>query len=52
MAVTKDSEGAMESELHSMNAVDVTSVIASDFSVTSSNAVSTLNTANENIATH
>ena len=36
----------------SMNAVDVTSVIASAFTVTSSNAVSTLNSAIENIATH
>ena len=35
-----------------MNAVDVTSVIASAFTVTSSNAVSTINSAIENIATH
>ena len=53
MAVTKDSEGATwDLNSSSMNAVDVTSVIASDFTVTSSNAVSTLNTAIENIATH
>ena len=53
MAVTKDSEGATwNRNSSSMNAVDVTSVIASDFTVTSSNAVSTLNTAIENIATH
>ena len=32
--------------------MDVTSVIASAFTVTSSNAVSTLNSAIENIATH
>ena len=35
-----------------MNAVDVTSVIASAFTVTSSNAVATLNSAIENVATH
>ena len=35
-----------------MNAVDVTSVIASAFTVTSNNAVSTINSAIENIATH
>ena len=36
----------------SLNAVDVTSVIASDFAVTSTNAVSTINSAIENVATH
>ena len=35
-----------------MNAVDVTSVIASAFTVTSSNAVATINSAIENVATH
>tara|TARA_B100000405_G_scaffold136742_1_gene95574 strand:- start:956 stop:1618 length:663 start_codon:yes stop_codon:yes gene_type:complete len=53
LAVTKDSEGNTWSlNASSMNAVDVTSVIASAFTVTSSNAVSTLNSAIENVATH
>ena len=53
LAVTKDSEGNTWSlNASSMNAVDVTSVIASAFTVTSSNAVATLNSAIENVATH
>ena len=36
----------------SLNAVDVTSVNASAFAVTSTNAVSTINSAIENVATH
>tara|TARA_B100001250_G_scaffold86720_1_gene71709 strand:+ start:166 stop:828 length:663 start_codon:yes stop_codon:yes gene_type:complete len=53
LSVTKDSEGnTWNLNSSSMNAVDVTSVIASAFTVTSSNAVSTLNSAIENVATH
>jgi len=53
LAVTKDSEGnTWNLNASSMNAVDVTSVIASAFTVTSSNAVATINSAIENVATH
>ncbi len=51
--VTKDSDGNTWSlNASSLNAVDITSVIASAFTVTSSNAVSTINSAIENVATH
>ena len=53
LAITKDSDGgtwALNSS--SLNAVDVTSVIASAFAVSSTTAVATLNTAIENVATH
>ena len=53
MGVTMDSDGnTWNLNMSSMNAVDVTSVIASEFAVTSTSAVSTLNAAIENIATH
>ena len=53
LAVTKDSDGATWSlNCSSLNAVDTTSVIATDFAVTSTGAVSTLKTAIENVATH
>ena len=53
LAVTKDSDGNTWSlNASSLNAVDVTSVIASAFNVTSSSAVSTIKTAIENVATH
>ena len=53
LSVTKDSDGNTWSlNASSLNAVDVTSVIASAFTVTSSNAVSTIKTAIENVATH
>tara|TARA_Y100000766_G_scaffold175553_1_gene150749 strand:+ start:1591 stop:2253 length:663 start_codon:yes stop_codon:yes gene_type:complete len=53
LSVTKDSEGnTWNLNASSMNAVDVTSVIASAFTVTSSNAVATINSAIENVATH
>ena len=48
LSVTKDSDG----NTWSLNAVDVTSVIASAFNVTSSSAVGTIKTAIENVATH
>jgi len=52
-SVTKDSDGNTWSlNASSLNAVDVTSVIASAFTVTSSNAVSTIKSAIENVATH
>jgi len=53
LAITKDSDGgtwALNSS--SLNAIDVTSVIASAFAVSSTTAVATLNTAIENVATH
>ncbi len=53
LTVTMDSDGNTWSlNCSSMNAVDTTSVIASAFAVTSSTAVTTLNSAIENIATH
>ena len=53
LAVTKDSDGNTWSlNASSLNAVDVTSVIASGFNVTSSSAVGTIKTAIENVATH
>jgi len=53
MGVTMDSDGnTWNLNSSSLNAVDVTSVIASAFAVTSTNAVSTINTAIENVATH
>jgi flagellin len=53
LAVTKDSDGNTWSlNASSLNAVDVTSVIASAFNVTSSSAVGTIKTAIENVATH
>ena len=53
LAVTKDSDGNTWSlNASSLNAVDVTSVIASAFNVTSSSAVATIKTAIENVATH
>lgn len=53
LSVTKDSDGnTWDLNASSMNAVDVTSVIAADFAVTSSNAVGTIKSAIENIATH
>ena len=53
LAITKDSDGgtwALNSS--SLNAIDVTSVIASAFAVSSTTAVATLNTAIENVAAH
>ena len=51
--VTKDSDGnTWTLNASSLNAVDVTSVIASAFAVTSSSAVSTISSAIENVATH
>ena len=53
LAITKDSDGgtwALNSS--SLNAIDVTSVIASAFAVSSTSAVSTISTAIENVATH
>ena len=53
LSVTKDSDGnTWDLNASSLNAVDITSVIASAFAVTSSGAVSTLKTAIENVATH
>ena len=53
LAVTKDSDGNTWSlNASSLNAVDVTSVIASAFNVTSSSAVGTIKTSIENVATH
>ena len=53
LSVTMDSEGNTWSlNASSMNAVDVTSVIATNFAVTSSSAVATINSAIENVATH
>ena len=53
LAVTKDSDGGTWSlNSSSLNAIDVTSVIASAFAVSSSTAVATLTTAIENVATH
>ena len=53
LSVTKDSDGNTWSlNASSLNAVDVTSVIASAFNVTSSSAVATIKTAIENVATH
>ena len=53
LSVTKDSDGnTWTLNASSLNAVDITSVIATDFAVTSSSAVSTLKTAIENVATH
>ncbi|MDG2214205.1 MAG: flagellin, partial [Verrucomicrobiota bacterium] len=53
LAITKDSDGgtwALNSS--SLNAIDVTSVIAGAFAVSSTTAVATLNTAIENVAAH
>mgnify|MGYP001185593834 FL=1 len=53
LSVTMDSEGNTWSlNASSLNAVDVTSVIATDLAVTSSSAVATINSAIENVATH
>ena len=53
LAVTKDSDGGTWSlNSSSLNAIDVTSVIASAFAVSSTGAVATLSTAIENVATH
>ena len=53
LSVTKDSDGnTWTLNASSLNAVDITSVIATDFAVTSSGAVSTMKTAIENVATH
>ena len=53
LAVTKDSDGGTWSlNSSSLNAIDVTSVIASAFGVSSATAVATLTTAIENVATH
>ena len=53
LSVTMDSEGNTWSlNASSLNAVDVTSVIATNFAVTSSSAVATINSAIENVATH
>ena len=53
LSVTKDSDGnTWDLNASSLNAVDITSVIASAFAVTSSGAVGTLKTAIENVATH
>ena len=53
LGVTMDSDGNTWSlNASSMNAVDTTSVIAATFSVTAASAVTTLNSAIENIATH
>ena len=53
LAVTKDSDGGTWSlNSSSLNAIDVTSVIASAFAVSSTGAVGTLSTAIENVATH
>ena len=53
LSVTKDSDGNTWSlNASSLNAVDVTSVIASAFNLTSSSAVGTIKTAIENVATH
>jgi len=53
LAITKDSDGGTWSlNASSLNAVDITSVIASAFAVSSTNAVSTISTAIENVATH
>ena len=53
LSVTMDSEGnTLSLNASSLNAVDVTSVIATNFAVTSSSAVATINSAIENVATH
>ena len=53
LSVTKDSDGnTWDLNASSLNAVDITSVIASGFAVTSTGAVGTLKTAIENVATH
>ena len=53
LEVTKDSDGdTWTLNASGLNSTDITSVIASGFAVTSSNAVSTLKTAVENVATH
>ena len=53
LSVTKDSDGnTWTLNASGLNAVDITSVIAADFAVTSSSAVSTMKTAIENVATH
>ena len=53
LAITKDSDGGTWSlNASSLNAVDITSVIASAFAVSSTSAVSTISTAIENVATH
>ena len=53
LEVTKDSDGdTWTLNASGLNSTDITSVIASGFAVTSSDAVSTLKTAVENVATH
>ena len=53
LEVTKDSDGdTWTLNASGLNSTDITSVIVSGFSVTSSNAVSTLKTAVENVAAH
>ena len=53
LAITKDSDaGTWSLNASSLNAVDVTSVVASAFAVNSTSAVATLATAIENVATH
>jgi len=53
LSVTKDSDGnAWTLNASGLNSSDISSVIADGFAVTSSNAVSTLKTAIENVATH
>ncbi|MFL2904947.1 MAG: flagellin [Limisphaerales bacterium] len=53
LEVTKDSDGdTWTLNASGLNSTDITSVIVSEFSVTSSDAVSTLKTAVENVATH
>ena len=53
LAITKDSDaGTFALNASSLNAVDVTSVIASSFTVNTTNAVSSIATAIENVATH
>ena len=53
LEVTKDSDGdTWTLNASGLNSTDITSVIVSGFSVTSSDAVSTLKTAVENVATH
>lgn len=53
LAITKDSDaGTFALNSSSLNAVDVTSVVASAFAVNSTSAVATIATAIENVATH
>ncbi len=53
LAITKDSDaGTWALNSSSLNAVDVTSVVASAFAVSSTSAVATIATAIENVATH